>query len=195
MEKQTEALSIYKALQITPVSKVDDLVGCMPMLVRINRGQREGVLKMLIIALDKCTLSMGFDVPDGRLMLLAADILEAYKYDAIEDVIEALKQGRQLLLERPPHASRSTFSMEYVAHWMKQILDKKGLAREKLLDSKYKESKEPLPEVDYDSYRARVVEERKDKKGRHEQAAHDRKKVREYANNIIETHKKDNNGN
>lgn len=186
--KATEVANTSTALSLTPISKPSDLVGCTPMVVLARQGKKEAVLAIILAALDKCIMAMDFDVTDQRRALLASDIMETYTHDSIEDVIEALKQGRQLKLERPPHASRSKFSMEYVSHWMSQILDKKSAEREKIRQKEIAEENASgaIPVIDYKAYKLRAAKERENKKGRHASAA----EVRKQAEYIIEKHNK-----
>lgn len=159
------------------------------MRVRIHRGEGEDVLRIITAAIDKCVLAKGFDVSPEQVVLIASDLIDKYKCDSVEDVLEAIKQGRQSKLAWPEFASRNKFNIDVISHWMSQLLNKKAAARENLL-RKYKiNDKNPLDGVDYSKYKEKTKKIQEEQKGvgRHQRAHMER--VRKQADQVIKEHK------
>ena len=124
---------------------------------RFPSHDREEVLSIVFKALQKTVIGLGLSVSEEQLAIMSNDILESYKTDSIEDVIECLKKGRTGAYGYG-HNDRKNFNMLVVRDWMSQHLDKKYQARERIHDNR-KDSTQ-YAHVDYETYKARLEEER-----------------------------------
>ncbi len=119
----------------------------------------EEVTKKITLALSKCVEGLGIQMTPDALQLLSSDIIDVYSFDSIEDVIEALKAGRQ----GKYGTTYNKLNMVVINEWMSKQLEHKAILREKEHD-KLKQlnilGAKEVPNVDYDAFRKRKEEER-----------------------------------
>ena len=140
-------------------------------------GEKE-VLTTISISVVKCASGLGITLTHSQLETLCYDLLDVYKYDAVEDIQQCLKKARQGRYSFGHH-SRSILNMPLIKDWMVQHLEEKAQARENI-NRKYKEEfKEPLPKVDYTTYLKRQKQEQEEKAERRRIAIEREKERRE----------------
>ena len=133
------------------ITKVSETLAITP----IVNDSREAN-KYIFIALKKCYDVLGYDYQENILAAISEDLVDAYKYDSIEDIQLALKKGRQGKYGKVYKLNMITFS-----EWMAKHLEEKAKEREKVLE-KYKEDYQ-LPQIDYEAYKKRIKEEKEEK--------------------------------
>lgn len=126
-------------------------------------------------AVTKCCAGLNIHMDPGLIDLLVEDLVDVYKYDSVEDIIECLKKGRQGKYGFG-HNSRSALTMILIGEWMAKHLEEKAIAREKELQN---QKKKDVPEIIknkegneidmYEAYRRRQAGEKKKEKLTNEQ--------------------------
>lgn len=136
----------------------------------IREHGEELVIDKIKLSLNKCALGLNINLQPESYETLAADILEVYQYDSVEDVIQCLKKGRQGKYGFG-HNNRQSITMILIKEWMALHLEEKAIAREKELQNQKKKviprsiTDEEGKEIDmYEIYRKRqAVEKEKEK--------------------------------
>lgn len=131
------------------------------------------------MSIKKCAASLQIDLTDLQTQTLVEDIIDVYKWDALEDIQEAFKRGR-----------RGEFGVTYgklnmiiFREWMAKVLDQKAQLREKALQNIKKDSDfEELPKVDYAAYKERQIKEAKEAENKPTESDYNKFK-HEYLNN------------
>lgn len=86
-------------------------------------------------------------------VFLAEWIYDNYKFDSLDDIIKCLRN--------PPHTENKQWRLtpDTIKEWMKIILEERAEKRE-VENKKLKDTfKEPLPDVDYDAFKAKIETE------------------------------------
>lgn len=109
---------------------------------------------VLNVALKKSADVLGIDLPASTIVNISEDLIDKYRFDSIEDILGALKKGRQGYYGNNYHK----LNLIVISDWVSMWLDDKAQAREKELNNK-KSNKEPLGEVDYDEYKKRIADQ------------------------------------
>ena len=113
------------------------------------------------MAVEKCFIALSVPADDVKVRILCEDIVDVYKYDSIEDIIEALKNGRRGLYGK----NYAKLDMIVFSEWMANHLEVKASIREKELSKlKAKNLEIQSAEIDYDAYRKRMANEGKAKR-------------------------------
>lgn len=116
-------------------------------------------------SIEKLAMALNIKMNEIQLLTLCEDIIECYPYDSIEDVRECLKRARQGQYSFGHH-QRGVISMPLIREWMAQHLEVKAQIREKEIhNAKQNESIEKYQNVDYEAFKKRQSEKRKEKKG------------------------------
>lgn len=123
-----------------------------------NPVQKEEVLKLISVALMKCSSSLGIKMSEEAILTLSEDLLDVYLYESIEDVIYCLKKGRQGVYGFG-HNSRSSLNMIVIREWMTNVLDEKAQARERVIESR-KEKESSVYEVDYEAFKKQQIQKK-----------------------------------
>lgn len=133
------------------------------MRIQARHFGEDKVLAVIRAAIEKCAISLGITMTEEAIAVLCYDLFDVYRNDSVEDIIECLKKGRRGVYGFG-HNSRSNLNMILIHEWMVKHLEEKSEIREKEL-SKFKLiDKEPLKDVDYESYKKRVQEKQKEPK-------------------------------
>lgn len=119
-----------------------------PLVVLLKEKGESPVIGLIIASIKKCAEALQIGLTDTQIETLAEDLIDVYKYDALEDIIEAFKRGRQGAFG----ATYKQLNMIVVREWMAVILEEKAELREKAKEREKKADKEPLPKVDYNAY-------------------------------------------
>lgn len=112
-----------------PMIQVTDAVGCLaavPMVEYIRKGLIKDVLVSIRKGVEKCSTGLGLEMSDDQMVLLCQDIVDVYQHDSIEDVLLALKHGRQGKYGKV----YGRLNMIVVGEWMARHLEEKAIARE-----------------------------------------------------------------
>ena len=113
----------------------------------IKEHGKKAVMEKIMKGIVKCCMQLGIELNPMVTETLAEDIMDVYVLDAIEDVLEALKKGRQGKYGFG-YNSRNTLNLIIIREWMTKHLEEKSLVREKLIENKKHE------ERDFDIYEA-----------------------------------------
>lgn len=97
---------------------------------------------------------------DNQFTILVEDIIEVYKYDSIEDIVECFKKVRQGKYDWG-HEKRGVINMIVIGRWMAQHLEDKVVELEKSHEAIKKQSDYKLEQVDYEAYKQRQKEDKK----------------------------------
>jgi hypothetical protein len=164
-----------------------DLLKAKPISVQIAQGHQEDVWRMIAKAVSKCDNMLGTNQDPSFLEDLAEEIIDEYKYDSVEDIIECLKKGRRGKYGK----NYNKFNMIVVAEWMSRHLEEKAIEREKIIANRKKEEYE-YPIVDYDAYREKLKQEPKKKKAIDKDEEYRKFKSEYYKNKILKENEKSN---
>ena len=119
-----------------PITKTSDLLKCKP-IAEVSREVSEEAVKMTIAqALLKCSAAMNIQMPQASIEVISEDIIEKYKYESVEDIVECLKKGRRgdYATDKDSKAY-GKLNMEVIAIWMSKHLDAKYQEREKQIQN------------------------------------------------------------
>lgn len=96
------------------------------MLVGIKDHGIEKYQMVARLYLEKCAIGLGIEVTNNLMSQLAEDLIEKYQHDSIEDIIQALRKGRQ------GHygSTYGKLNMIIISDWMSKHLEEKARARE-----------------------------------------------------------------
>lgn len=97
----------------------------MNQLALNEKEVNDKVMKMI----TKAGMQVGTDLTPMAIELMAEDLIDAYKYDSMEDIAEALKKGRQGRYGK----IYGKLNGLVMAEWMNKHLEEKAIARENLL--------------------------------------------------------------
>lgn len=154
LAKTNQGIAKSSSVNLLPIRQSKDLLDAPLVCQQIQAHGEEPVRVSIAKALIKCADSLGVEMPPSRLEVITDDLLELYNKDSIEDIVLALKNGRQGRYGKV----YGRLNMEAIGFWMSQVLNEKAEAREKEL-SKFKEETEPLEDVDYEAYKERTGKE------------------------------------
>lgn len=129
------------------------------MALQVQKHDRETVIGQIAEWLMLCATGLDISLPPDRLLMMSADVLDAYTYESLEDVRECLKSARRGAygwgMEK-----RGTMNMVIVRFWMAEYLELKSIERQARHQASIKEKKlieqEELPGVDYEAYKIRM---------------------------------------
>jgi len=108
----------------------------------------EAVLNTVKKALVKCSSSMNIQMVPAAIETIAEDLIEMYKCDSVEDIVESLKKGRRGVYSSDRDAKTyGKLNMEVISVWMAKHLDEKYQEKEKSL----KEQKPIQDDPDFDA--------------------------------------------
>ena len=141
-------------MNLLPIKHSKDLLSAPLICQQVKAFGEQQVRVIIAKALVKCADSLAVEMPPSRLEVITDDLLDLYHKDSIEDIVLALKNGRQGMYGKV----YGRLNMEVINGWMAQVLESKAEAREKDL-SKFKEESEPLEVVDYEAYKERIGKE------------------------------------
>ncbi len=127
------------------------------MVDQIKNYGIEEVTKKIMLALSKCIEGLGIQMTPSSLEMLSTDVIDVYSCDSIEDVIEALKAGRQ----GKYGTTYNKLNMVVVNEWMFNQLEAKAILRENEHNKLKSQDMPELPNVDYKAFKKRKEEERR----------------------------------
>ena len=134
-----------------PIGKTTDLLLAKPIVHQLQVNSKEvndKVMKMI----TKAGMQVGTDLTPMAIKLMAEDLIDAFKYDSLEDIAEALKKGRQGRYGKV----YGKINGIVLAEWMGKHLEEKAIARERVHKEKSSNSKE---EKDFNKeYKRRMSE-------------------------------------
>lgn len=93
------------------------------------REYGDEVNETIKVALSRCAFQIGVDLTPSQVSLIVEDIIEKYKLDSVEDVVEALKKGRR----GNYGTTYNSLNMIIISKWMGFHLEEKARAREQLI--------------------------------------------------------------
>ena len=150
--------SLIKPSQVLTITKTFDTLNIVPII-----NDKRNAYEIVFVAVRKCAIGLGLDFSQEATEVLAEDLIDKYKYDSIEDILFALKSGRQGKYGN----NYGKLNMIVISEWMAKNLEEKSKEREKLRHNEKKEEYE-LPQVNYEAYKVREKEEQeKEVKKRH----------------------------
>ena len=166
-------------MQIIPISKDSDLIDCLPIKEQIKNHGDVQIKETLLMALSKCAVSLSIELNQLQLETLVEDLVDVYQWDSIEDIIEALKKGRQGQFGK----TFGKLDMTIIREWMNHQLSIKADQLERQHGKNKNEIDEEVFQVDYDAYRKRMQEEKQKKTElSDEQKQYNQFKAEYYAN-------------
>ena len=158
-------------MQLVTVSKPSDLINCIPISRQITDIDKDGkssgynkVAGHILNALSETFLSIGCECTAKQLKLFTDDLMDKYRLDSIEDILECLKNGRQGNYGN----NYGKLNMIVITDWMDQHLESKYREREKKEQNEKKKNASEIPTIDYKAYRERLERERNDVPGKRE---------------------------
>ena len=137
------------------------------MQMMVSEFGGENVKLEIVISIQKCSVGLGIQMSEMQMSILADDLMDVYKLDSVEDIIQCLKKGRSGKYGFG-HNSRQSLNMMVLREWMAKHLDEKGEAREKELSKHKDHNDDDLGLVDYEAYKSRILEEKKKPKPKSE---------------------------
>jgi hypothetical protein len=127
------------------------------------KGAGENAVKIEIAAiLEKLIVGLDIELSEIKFSILLEDLIETYKHESIEDLIECFKNVRQGKCDWG-YEKRGILNMVIIKSWMAQHLDRKAEEREKLHNHKKMELDNQLKGVDYEAYKERIKQEKEKK--------------------------------
>ncbi len=99
------------------------------MLMQIREGDERSVQAQVIGALSKCSEAMQISLSDNAMKIITEDLIDMYKYESIQDIIDCLKAGRRGVYGINSYGK---LNLELITKWMAVYLDAKYLEREKV---------------------------------------------------------------
>lgn len=109
----------------------------------------------------KASMQVGTDLNPMQIELMAEDLIDAYKYDSLEDIAEALKKGRQGRYGKV----YGKLNGIVLAEWMGNHLEEKAIAREKSHKQNSEKSNNEIAfNEEFKKRMAKVIQEEDEKK-------------------------------
>lgn len=134
------------------------------MMQQIREHGANLVKAEIVFSIQKCINALGIEMDNSDLSTLAEDILDVYKYDSVEDVIQCLKKGRQGTYGLG-YNNRRSLNMLIIREWMSKHLEEKATAREKALSEHKAKVTEYTNDANfYKAYKERMAKEAEKKK-------------------------------
>jgi len=136
------------SLPMIQIGKISDLLKAKPIMEMAKEFGFEAVLNTVKKALVKCSSSMNIQMVPAAIETIAEDLIEMYKCDSVEDIVESLKKGRRGVYSSDRDAKTyGKLNMEVISVWMAKHLDEKYQEKEKSL----KEQKPIQDDPDFDA--------------------------------------------
>jgi hypothetical protein len=123
----------------------------------LKAGLENDVKKKIADSIVNCCYSLGIDMPTVAFEMLVSDILDTYKFEAITDVLTALKYIRTGILG----TTYNKLNMIALRESMRIVLEEKAKQREENHNNTKKEAAKVETKIDYQAY---IDRERKKKK-------------------------------
>ena len=111
-------------------------------------------------ALSKCLMCLCIVSSQEHIKGLTSDLIEVYKHDSVEDIVEALKAGRQGKYGK----TYNKLNMIIIHEWMGYQLEAKAILREREHEKVKKDNKDLEQVIDYNKVKERIDNEREGKK-------------------------------
>ena len=108
------------------ITQTTDLLLAKPINEQILIHGRNDVNIEIGKYVTKCARGLGVELSNESLQILIEDIIEVYKWDAIEDIQVCLKNGRQ----GKYGPTYNKLNMIIIQEWMSKHLEQKAIARE-----------------------------------------------------------------
>jgi len=167
------------ALQIQTNLSSSERLKCPPMVVHLREIGDKPVRDLIMLALAKCSTGLDISLSPIQLETLTEDLIDKYKFDAAEDVIEALKKGRQGFFGN----TFGKLNMIIISEWMHFVLTEKASTRERELHRIKMAKTEELPAVDYNAYKIKEKKKQEEAKAPSLSEMQYQAKKYEYFNN------------
>lgn len=110
-------------------SKPADILACPTISQQIKEHGSQAVFFEISQYVERCALAIGVELSNAQLTVLVEDLKDMYRYDALEDLREALKKGRRGQYGYGMH-NRRTLTLPLIQEWMQKQLEEKSRARE-----------------------------------------------------------------
>jgi hypothetical protein len=120
----------------------------MPIHTTMQKAGDNAVESTLAMSVSKCANALNIKISKEQIDLLVEDLIDVYKWDAMQDIMLALKKGRQGLFG----TTYNHLNMIIVREWMSKVLEEKYKKIEDQHNNKKKQLQEELPNVDYQAY-------------------------------------------
>lgn len=137
------------------ISHNKDLLSARPISMVLKMTEERVVYVHVSMCIDKACDVMGIQCDPARQYLLAIELVETYPNESIEDIQEMLKKGRRGQLDSG-FEKRGIINFSLLSSWMDQHLTDKYKEKERQAEEEKNQGKEPLEEVDYESYKKRT---------------------------------------
>lgn len=98
-----------------------------PLIVALMKsGHKDDVIEVVCMSLEKCADALGVEMSESQKVNVVHDMIEEYKYEAVEDLIFVLQNGRK------GHYGKvfGKLNMIVISEWMRNHLEDKARARE-----------------------------------------------------------------
>ncbi len=142
------------------IIKPCDILKAKPMINSIKTNGVTYYEKIIMQALSKCLMSLGIVSSQEHIKGLTSDLIEVYKHDSVEDIVEALKAGRQGKYGK----TYNKLNMIIIHEWMGYQLEAKAILREREHEKVKKDNKDLEQVIDYNKVKERIDNEREGKK-------------------------------
>lgn len=113
---------------------------------------------IIAAALTKCADGLGIELADNRCVMISKDLVDVFRYDSVEDILMALKRGRQGVYGFDYH-NRNKLSMPLIHYWISLLMEEKAEAREKEAAKHKSKSTLEIDGVDYEAYKAKIAKQ------------------------------------
>lgn len=145
-------------VQLIQRPKKMELLNCMSINMQVKTHGREPVEFIVKSALSKLAISMFGGIDSNKLAqieILTEDLVDAYSYDSIEDLVEAIRKGRQNKDNKYPNPY-NRFNMDLICSWVNTHLGDKADARQEALKQQGQTPNEKYPDIDYAAFKKRT---------------------------------------
>ena len=121
-------------------SKASDRLAAPTIFNQITTHGEEKVQEFTELALRKTCMMLGLEDHDTEIQFYAEDLIEKYKYDTLEDILEALKRGRSGDFGK----IYGKLNIMVLNEWVQKVLEEKAHARENQVVRGYKDQSEEI---------------------------------------------------
>ncbi|WP_234111758.1 hypothetical protein [Chryseobacterium sp. R2A-55] len=153
LQKCTETKQAFNALvKIEKELSIEKAIVESPLIVA--QGKKKSVVSEIIIIIEFFLNVTGKELEEYQIQILAGDLYEKFKTDALEDIVLMFKMARQGEFGKVYKCD--TFE---IMDWSNRYLESKSATRERLL----KKKKEPRTEVKAGKYFSELPKELQEK--------------------------------
>lgn len=133
------------------IGKTTDLLNCEPVANQIRMHGQEEVLNVVKKSVLKLLMSVGQSIDPIFIEMTAEDLMDKYRLDSIEDIVECLKKGRQGTYGKV----FGKVNMIVISEWMSIHLEDKYRERERHVHNQKEGNEAKHNNIDYEAFKMR----------------------------------------